>query len=701
VNRGAAALLGVLALAVGLWLALDRPAAPLAQSPPAAELRWDLHGVPHLRAADAAGLWRGFGWAQAASHGERVLRLYGQARGRAAEYWGAEFLDSDRTVWTLGIPERAEEWFAEQDPQFRALLEAFADGFNAYAERHGERLDRAARRALPVRGSDPLAHLQRVLHFGLVAGRAGEAQALAGRGSNAWAVGGARSASGHGLLFAAPHLPWSDPWLWYEAHLACPEYEAYGAALVGFPVLGIAFNRHLGWTHTINTHDGADHYALELSGDRYRFEDQWRELETRRHQLAVRGRFFGTRSVEHRVDSSLHGPLIERDGERALALRVVGLDRPHALRQWWEMGRARDLAEFEGALASQQLPTFTVVYADDRGHVLHQFGGLTPVRAEPDRDWGGVLPGDRALTLWTEQHPLEQLPRVLDPETGWVHSANDPPWSATWPSPLRAEDFPAYLAPRFLHLAAQRSIVALLGQPEAIELEDLIAVGADCGVELAERWLPDLLRAVEEGGDAEQRAAGAVLAAWDRRLAADSRGAVLFGEFAARLSLAAASFAEPWDPQRALETPRGLAAAERALVCLSEAAAAVRAEHGRLDLSWGELHRWREGDVDLPASGGPRALGLLRAFDFALEGDGRRRAVGGEGFVAAVEFADPLRAFVQQAAGNGDGPRGAALPAPLTDLARGALRPALLDDGAIEAALAHREWIPGPPIDAP
>src|SRR5580692_3828266 len=85
-------------------------------APATTEILWDTYGVPHIFAKDNAGLFRAFGYAQMESHGDLILRLYGQARGRAAEYWGDHYAASDRWVWTNGIPDRAAAWQKEQTP---------------------------------------------------------------------------------------------------------------------------------------------------------------------------------------------------------------------------------------------------------------------------------------------------------------------------------------------------------------------------------------------------------------------------------------------------------------------------------------------------------------------------------------------------------------------------------------------------------
>jgi acyl-homoserine-lactone acylase len=69
------------------------------------------------------------------------LRLYGQARGRAAEYWGEEYLESDRWIKTMGVPERQKIWHKAQNQAFCRYIEAFAVGMNAYAKEHADLID--------------------------------------------------------------------------------------------------------------------------------------------------------------------------------------------------------------------------------------------------------------------------------------------------------------------------------------------------------------------------------------------------------------------------------------------------------------------------------------------------------------------------------------------------------------------------------
>jgi acyl-homoserine-lactone acylase len=698
-------------------LALTAACSPPAPAPDAAaattieetEILWDQWGVPHIFAPDLPHLAYAHGWAQAKSHGDLLLRLLGQARGRGGSYWGEDHLESDRWVWTVGIPRRASEWYEAQGAPYRAALDAFARGVNDYAAQHPEAIADDVEAVLPVAGPDLLAHIQRVLDFSFVvdprevaaaaSDLGGERNAAGDRtaeprrvvpGSNAWAVAPERSASGRAMLVLNPHLPWADLFTWFEVQLKTPEVDVSGATLVGIPFVAVGFNDRLGWTHTVNTHDGADLYRLTLDGDGYRFDGEVRPFEIERRTIAVKTAD-GVREEELEIRRSVHGPVVAENGGEALALRVVGLDRPHLLEQYWEMAGADDLEDFETALRRLQMPMFTVMYADRDGHILHLFGGLTPERPEGDWDWAGVVPGDRSETLWTETHPYDELPRVVDPPSGWLQNANDPPWTTTFPAALDPGAFPTYMAPRFMHFRAQQSAL-LLRDDDSITFEELVTYKHSTRLRLAERLLDDLAAAVEAHGSERARRALEVLAAWDRTAEAESRGGVLFAAFYHRLADGGKDpFAVPWSESDPLTTPDGLADPAAAAAALDAAAEEVERDHGALDVAWGEVHRLRRGGRDLPGNGGPGDLGIFRVVAYQPGEDGEAQAVHGDSYVAVVEFGEPLRARALLSYGNSTQPGSPHDGDQLELFARKELRPVWRSRAEIEAHLEERE----------
>jgi acyl-homoserine-lactone acylase len=657
---------------------------------PRTEILWDTWGIPHVYGKDLPELFHAFGWAQMENHGDLLLRLYGHARGRAAEYWGGSAeLDSDRWVRRLGIPDRARDWLVDQDPEFGTWLQAFVNGINQYARMNPDRIADEVEVVLPVEPADVMAHVQRVLYSGFIVSPGVVRQAnrrLDQAGSNAWAIAPSRTTSGNAMLLANPHLWWGDFFTLFEAQLSGPGIDAYGATLVGMPVLLMAFNDHLGWTHTVNDQDGADLYELELTEGGYRFDGAVRTFAEREERIRVRQDDGRLREEIVTVLSSVHGPVVAREGERAVALRVVGLEQSGLARQWWEMARASSLTEFEGILTRLEIPTLTIMYADRDGHILHLFGGRTPVRAVGNAGyWAGVVPGDTSATLWTDTHPYEDLPRISDPATGWLQNANDPPWGTTFPMALDPDDYPDYMASRSMSFRAQRS-VRLLDDDDQISFEELMRYKHSTRMEMADRVLDELLPLIRLNRDATIRRAATVLDGWDRSANAESRGGVLFSEWARRAGMSR-MFARPWDEAAPRTTPGGLARPQEAIRHLKTAAENIEDRYGTMDVPWGEVYRLRVGDHDLPASGASSSLGVFRVLDFQSTNDGKFAANFGDSYVAAIEFSNPIRAWALLGYGNASQSHSPHVGDQLELLSRNRLRPVWRSRRAIEANL--------------
>jgi len=640
------------------------------------EILWDTWGVPHVYGTTDEAVFRGQGWAQMASHGDLILRLYGEARGRAAEYWGEDYLDSDRWVRAMGIPGRGEAWVAAQTPAFQRNLEAFARGMNDYAAAHPDAIADEVKPVLPVTAADVMAHGNRVIHFTFVTneGVVRQArQALAGGrvalgptrleraaevGSNGWAVAPRHSASGNAMLVANPHLPWGDLFLFWESQLVGPSIDVYGATLVGVPGVAIGFNDHLGWTHTVNTYDGADLFVVSRQGDGYRFGDEVRPFETREEVLQVREADGTTREERMTVRSTAHGPVVAEDGAHAVALRVAGLDRARAVEEWWDMGRAKSLAEFEGALAELQNPMFNVLYADRDGHILYLFNGLVPRRSSGDvATWRGVVDGSDPTTLWTDYLAYDELPRLEDPADGWLQNANDPPWTSTIPQALDPAAYPAYLAPRGMAFRPQRSALMLLAD-SSITYDELATYKHSTRMAAADRLLDDLIPATRASGDTDAIQAADVLDAWDRTADAASRGGVLFLAWLERFRDEGGGWATPWSADDPVGTPDGLADPDAAVRLLADAARQVRERYGALDVAWGDVHHARVGEHEVAASGAAGDPGgVFRVAGYREDADGRQWVVGGDSYYALLEFTpDGPRGRVLLAYGNASQP---------------------------------------------
>jgi len=710
-----------------LLLTLLLASAALA-APPKAEILWDQYGVPHIYAADRESMFYANGWAQMHNQADMLLRLYGESRGRAAEYWGPAYLELDRWLQLNGVPERAQEWYAAQDPTFRKYLDAFAAGINDFAKAHPEAISPQWRVVLPVSGVDVVGHSLRAVHYmymgsqermqrevdQLLKSRSAQTQTAQARwalpqvdplsnlsavqespGSNTWAIGPPRSASGKAMLIINPHLLWGETFYRYmEVHLVAPDYDLYGAPQIGFPTPVIGFNPRTGWGRTVNTIDTVDFYELSVRDGQYEFDGKLRPFETQTKVIKIRQNDGTFREEKLDIRRSIHGPVVFSGKGITVAMRVAGLDRPKMLEQWFRMGEARNLEEFKSALRMMAVPMWNANYADADGHIMLVYDGLVPKRKIGDvAYWSKIVPGNTSETLWTEYLSFDDLPKSIDPASGFNQNTNEPPWSMTLPE-LDRSNYPAYLSPEFtLSFRTKRSL-RMLTEEKAFTYEKLLADKHSTRMEIADALLPDLLEAAEGSTNPQVKEAAAVLSTWDRETETYSRGAVLFQMFCDRY-FRSSNFNDKlrvkFDGNNPLKTGYGIADNAAALKALEEAAIDCNAKYGALDVPWGQVYRFASGNSDLPGNGGADVMGVFRTIRFGRPEGKQFYATHGESFVCVIEFSEPQRAECALSYGNSSQNGSIHQEDQLPLMVEKRLHPVWRDRKEVEAHLEQRE----------
>ncbi len=689
-----------------------------ASAAPKTEILWDKFGVPHIFADSVENMFYAHGSAQMQNHADMLLRLYGESRGRAAEYWGESKVELDRWVRINNVPELAQQWYEAQDPQFRRNLDSFARGINDYAKAHPKHTSEPYRVVLPVSGVDVVQHTLRAVHFMYMGSQArmrGEVarllpgqkmamaldpnltEPLANAGSNTWAVGPSRSASGKAMLIINPHLVWEDFYTYMEVHLTAPGYDLYGAPQIGFPVPVIGFNRNSGWGRTVNTIDTVDFYRLKTRDGKYEFDGVLKDYERDTKTLKIKQKDGSLREEKIEVRRSVQGPVVFDEQGVTVSMRVAGLDRPKMLEQWFRMGGARNLEEFKDAMRMVAVPMWHANYADSDGHLMLLFNGVVPKRGMGDFNyWAKVVPGDTSKTMWTSYHTFEELPKSIDPKAGFNQNANEPPWYFSVPQ-LDPKLFPPYMAPGPEKLTSMRTTRSLrmISQDPSITYDELLAYKHSTRMELADAVLGDLLPAAEQSGDPLVKEAAAVLKAWDRTADADSKGGVLFEIFADR-GLGGGDglgdvFRVKYDYRRPLESATGLADPAAAVKALRVAAEECKRLYGSLSVPWGEVHRYRRGKLDVPANGASGRLGVFRTMQFAYKDNNRLYASHGETFVCAIEFGKPQRAQCLLGYGNASQPGSKHIEDQLPLMQQKKLHPVWRERSEVEANLENRE----------
>ena len=208
-------------------------------------------------------------------------------------------------------------------------------------------------------------------------------------------------------------------------------------------------------------------------------------------------------------------------------MRVAGLDRPKMLEQWFRMGEAQNLEQFKDALRMMAVPMWNANYADADGHIMLVFDGLVPKRNFEDFPyWAKVVPGDTSKTLWTEYHSFEDLPKSIDPPSGFNQNTNEPPWTSTLPRIGSAPSSRLTCRKRDSSCRQFRTLRSLrmLTKMDKITYDQMLADKFSTEMGLADAVVPDLLKAANDSTDPAILEAAQILGAWDHRAEADSRG---------------------------------------------------------------------------------------------------------------------------------------------------------------------------------
>jgi len=492
-------------------------------------------------------------------------------------------------------------------------------------------------------------------------------------GSNAWALAPERTESGDAILVRNPHLGWDAGY--YEAHMRVPgELDFYGDFRVGGPfgIIG-GFNRRLGWSTTNNYHDQDEVYALDVDperADHYLLDGASLPLEREVVRVPFRnGPGLGTEAVE--VWRTALGPVVHRGLGRVFVLRQPGHGEFRLGEQFLRMMRADGLEAWKEAMRMQARTASNFTYADADGNIFYVSNWKPPIRPHPAGGDTAVVAAASTDDVFTRYVPWDSLPMLANPEGGYLHNENDPFHFANMNAVMDPADYPSDFPSPRLRLRSQHSLELVAGD-DVLSLEEVVRRKHSMRMLLADRVKPDLLEAVraslevpagtpeERAVEEELAAAADVLERWENSVARDSRGGVLFktwwwryletapGADDADGTPASAGFdapaeelfREPWTPDAPTSTPRGLADPRRAVEAFRWAIRETERRHGAWDVAWGEVHRARIGEVDVPVGGCTGLLGCFRVLWYTEDDDGKLRVRGGDGWVFAVAFGE-------------------------------------------------------------
>ncbi|HEX5147641.1 MAG TPA: penicillin acylase family protein [Candidatus Limnocylindrales bacterium] len=377
---------------------------------------------------------------------------------------------------------------------------------------------RAAWRSVATLGSDALA----------LAGL-DEADGLAsdhGIGSNNWVVAPALSVSGGALLANDPHLGISMPSIWYINGLhcrnvsdACP-YDVAGVSFPGVPGVVLGHNARIAWGAT-NVGPDVQDLVLETvdpaDPGRYLHQGESLPFEVRHEEIRVKG----GETVALDVRSTNHGPILNDVDDRLadaplMALRWAATVEPdHTVEAILGLNTAANFDDFRASLSLYGAPSQNFVYADVDGHIGYQLPGYIPVRSNPNDRGDRPVRGDDGSSEWTGKIPFEDLPWQLDPEPGWIVTANNAAVDAGYPHFVAQEWDPGYRAERIIDLLNSYG-------DDGLTTDELRRIQVDSAPLRARDIVPllaDATPATEDGATIAAR-----IGSWDGACGTDSTG---------------------------------------------------------------------------------------------------------------------------------------------------------------------------------
>lgn len=530
----------------------------------------DDNGVPHILAANEKDLFIAQGYVQAQDRLFQMDLSRRQASGRLSEVIGEATVENDKYFRTLGLRRAAEASYEAYSPAAKKILSWYAEGVNLYIK------EAAENGKLPVEfsilGYKPeswtpvdsltigkymaydlgghwesqafryylLQHFPEDKAYELFPSYPEEAPYIIGKqnlnieesfasvttppefnGSNNWVAAGSKTASGKPILADDPHLSLSTPSIWYQMHLQSPEMNVSGVIFAGIPGIILGHNEDIAWGVTNTGPDVQDLYIEKRNPDnknKFLFNGKWEKAEVIEEPIKVKG----NETIRYKVTITRHGPVIsefaaDSGKDNVLSLQWTALQPSKELEAILKMNKASDWNQFEEALENFHTPAQNFVFASPDGTIAYKANGKIPIRKKGD----GLLP----VPGWTDEYgwkgyiPYDLLPKVINPKTGFISTANNK---------VAGDSYPYHISNDWAQPYRQMRIQEYLKKKDDLSAEDMMALQMDQKNLQAEEFIPMFLSVMEEPSSALEKEALSLLSNWNYIDSKDEAAPLIF-----------------------------------------------------------------------------------------------------------------------------------------------------------------------------
>jgi penicillin G amidase len=482
-------------------------------------------------------------------------------------------------------------------------------------------------------------------------------------GSNNWAVAGALTASGKPIMVDDPHRQVTLPAWRYLVHLNAPGWNVIGATEPGLPGVIRGHNGQVAWGRTATGTDEGDVFVEELNPanpGEVKWKGAWEVLQKVSETIVVKGGPAQTITIE----LGRHGPIFYKDttNHRAYALRSSLMEQGTAeyiggLRMD-QAASARDCLVNADYMRS---PPTNLVCASADGAIAFRVSAAAPKR----RGWNGRLPVPGTGAYDWEGLRGEDLPKELNPDRGWIATANNNIHPPNFKNPLFYDGRAPYW--RYTRIAQMLEDGKKAGKKFTVEdmrvmLRDSYKAEAEQHKPWFEGW---------SSGTPEAEHARAAVASWDNVMRKDGAAAAIYMAWRRHADVNAMSAASLAERKTLVEA------------ALVKAVQQLSTEQGS------DRNGWRWGRTHATVFKHP----LLSAFDLpTVERDGGAETVNATGAVYRLitDFADPDKSIVTIGPGISGQPGSPFYGNLLEDWVNGVFFPLAFTRPAVDQITAHR-----------
>lgn len=246
-------------------------------------------------------------------------------------------------------------------------------------------------------------------------------------GSNSWVISGARSKSGKPLLCNDPHVAFSLPGIWYEAHIKTPKMELYGHYVPLSPYTPMGHNNSVGWAVTMAEIDDLDLYYEKIKGEQVFYKNKLVDLKIEEEVIKIKGQD----DHHFKLLSTPHGPILNntqfaKEGENISIKWSFHHEKNDTVQALYLLSKASNVDDFFEAVSHGAAPALNLSWADEAGNIAWKIMGLIPIRP-------ASVNSKEILEGWSGRHeylgymPQKDNPSLLNPKEGYIASANYAP----------------------------------------------------------------------------------------------------------------------------------------------------------------------------------------------------------------------------------------------------------------------------------